>query len=135
MYIREVLKDFTKFVGFEVIFCDYMRLPDFKKGKIEKVGVVRAEFLTMDDKLNFFYALAGSNGKEQLQGVSVDQELPRFLLPQKKLLETEAYNLRKTQKVKTRVVIKKTRLVLQTKEREEGSIWVTINTSGGQAEF
>ena len=130
----EVLSDFTKFLRVDVTFSDYMRLPDFIQGTNLKVGVIRAEFLTVDNKLDFFRALSGVTNKEQLKGISVDQELPRFLLPQKKLLETEAYNLRKTQKVKTRVIVKKTKLVLQSRAREDGANWVTVNTGGGHAE-
>lgn len=130
----EVLDGLTRFLEVRVTFSDFMRLPDFNQGRINKVGVVRAEFLTMTDKLIFFNSLAAKSGSEQLKGVSVDQELPRFLLPQKKLLETEAYNLRRTKKVKTRVIIRKGRLVLQTKAKEDGSIWVTIDTNAGEAE-
>ena len=124
----EVLEDFKVFLEANVTFCDYMRLPDFVQGQTVKVGVIRAEFLTMDDKFNFFNKLSGTSGRPDLKGVSVDQELPRFLLPQKKLLETEAYNLRRTEGVKTRVIIKRLNLVLQKKSKEAGSTWTTIGS-------
>ena len=124
----EVLDNFRVFLGANVTFTDYMRLPDFIAGQSVRTGVIRVEFLTMDDKFTFFSKLSGASGKAEIKGVSVDQELPRFLLPQKKLLETEAYNLRKTEKVKTRVIIKRTRLILQKKSREDGANWITVGS-------
>ena len=122
----EVLEDFKTFLGANVTFGDYMRLPDFILGQNVRTGIIRAEFITMDDKYTFFNKLAGLSGKPYFKGVSVDQELPRFLLPQKKLLETEAYNLRRTEQVKTRVIIKRTNLVLQKRSKVDGSNWVTV---------
>jgi hypothetical protein len=122
----EVLEDFKVFLGANVTFGDYMRLPDFIQGQNVKTGIIRAEFLTMDDKYNFFNKLSGASGKPEFKGVSVDQELPRFLIPQKKLLETEAYNLRRTEQVKTRVIIKRAKLILQKRAKVDGSSWVTV---------
>lgn len=120
----EVLEDFKRFLKCAVIFNDYMRLPEFKLGTVTMSGVVRVEFRSVDDKLTFFKDLVAASKLPQLKGVSVDQEMPRFLLPEKKRLESKAYDLRHTQQVKTRLVIRKLDLVLQFRSKEEGSKWL-----------
>ena len=65
--------------------------------------------------------------KEDLKGITFQQDIPHFLVDLYKKLDAKAFHLRKDKKVKTRVVTRNLTLILQQREKEDGSRWVTVD--------
>ena len=127
--LSESLDELKVLMGVEAKFMDFYRLKDFKRNNDTMPGLVKVKFITSDDRDFFFSRVPIVGQKDDLKGISFQQDIPHFLVDLYKKLDAKAFQLRRDKKVKTRVVTRNLTLVLQTREKEEGSRWVNQEES------
>ena len=124
--LSESLDELKTLMGVDAKFMDFYRLKDLKRNNETMPGLVKVKFITSDDRDFFFSRVPIVGGIEDLKGKSFQQDIPHFLVDVYKKLDAKAFHLRKDKKVKTCVVTRNLTLVLQTREKEDGSRWVTF---------
>ena len=120
------LEDLKQLLGIKTPFMEYYRLKDLKRNNNTFPGLVKVKFVTSDEKDHFFSRVAAAGNLEDLKGLSFQQDIPSFLVEDFKRLDGQAFRLRKSEKLKTRVVIRNLGLVLQSRARTEGSKWTSV---------
>ena len=120
------LEELKAIMGISTPFMEYYRLKDFKRNNETFPGLVKVKFVTSDERDFFFSRVIQTGSSEDLKGVSFQQDIPAFLVDDYKKLDGVAFNLRKTDKVRTRIVIRNLGLVLQKRERVDGARWSNI---------
>ena len=125
--LAESLDELKTLMGVDTKFMDFYRLKDLKRNNDTMPGLVKIKFITSDDRDFFFSRVSVVGQKEDLKGITFQQDIPHFLVDLYKKLDAKAFHLRKDKKVKTRVVTRNLTLILQQREKEDGSRWVTVD--------
>lgn len=132
--LRTSLDEMKELMGVELRLMDYYRLKDIQRNKKSIPGLVKVKFITSDDKDYFFSKVPVCGQKDDLKNLSFQQDVPSFLVEKYKRLDGLAFKLRKSDKVKTRVVPRGLDLQLQKRTKEAGSRWETVEEGNQPAE-
>ena len=128
-HLRVSLEELKTAMGTRVLFMDFYRLKDMVHNGRTFPGLVKAKFITSDDKDLFFSRLPEVGKNKDLETITFQQDIPSFLVERFKLLDGQAYRLRKKDKVKTRVIIRNLGLQLQSRV-DANSRWENIAEEG-----
>ena len=121
------LEDLKQILGVKTPFMEYYRLKDIKRNNETLPGLVKVKFVTTDEKDFFFSRVSQSGASQDLKLVSFQSDIPTFLVEDYKRLDGIAFKLRKTDKLKTRIISRNLGLILQSRARTDGSKWTTVN--------
>lgn len=122
--LRKSLDELKDLMEVDCCFMDYFRLKDFRKGQQLLPGLVKAKFVTADDRDRFFAKISECGKKEDLKLISFQQDIPKFLVEKFKRLDKEAFQIRRSEKLKTRVVFRGQDLILQ--KRDATGRWTRV---------
>lgn len=114
--LRKSLDELKDLMEVDCCFMDYFRLKDFRKGQQLIPGLVKAKFVTSDDRDRFFSKISECGKKDDLKLISFQQDIPRFLVEKFKKLDKDAFTIRRNEKLKTRVIFRGQDLILQKKD-------------------
>jgi hypothetical protein len=122
--LRKSLDELKELMEVDCCFMDYYRLKDFRKGQQMLPGLVKAKFVTSDDRDRFFSKISECGRKDDLKLISFQQDIPKFLIEKFKRLDKEAFTIRRNEKLKTRVVFRGQDLILQ--KRDAAGRWSRV---------
>ena len=123
---RDVLEAMFKFMGVNIELADYFRVQSRggrgasgRSGQPgqqqQELNLTKIRFISIDDKLLLFSKVAELGKDGNLRHISFQDDLPNFLVKTFKELDKVAYDLRKAEGVKTRIVTRGVDLILQQK--------------------
>jgi hypothetical protein len=134
---KNVLDNLFGYLGVDLVLADYFRMQAPKRpqrvqgaqgaqGRPPSTGIVKVKLMTIDDRLNIFSRVATLGRNQELKHVTFQDDLPAFQVESFKKLDKAAYDLRKSEGVRTRIQTRGTELILQKREKTEDSRWVNV---------
>ena len=120
------LEELKLAMGAKISFMEYYRLKDLTRNGKMYPGLVKAKFITSDDRDRFFSRLPEVGSNKDLELITFQQDIPSFLVEKYKRLDGQAFKLRRQDKVKTRVIIRNLDLQLQQRASKDQK-WANVD--------